>query len=151
MTMKRFNGISFSFTIGDFKIQAKKFTLDITDNSTFAKRNGRPDGRLQGDVEAGGVITVDRIGLRAVKDAASSAGAFQELEPFDIEAFATAGSDQLKINAFGCKIKINKLLDIDANSADEVEFELPFDVTSPDFVKIDGVPYIKALEDRYNS
>lgn len=148
MTTKRFNGISFNFDLGDFKIQAKKFTLDITDNSTAAKRNGRPDGFLQGDVEAGGTITVDRIGLRAIKDAASAAGAFQELSPFDIHSYAKAGDDELKVEAFGCKIKINKVLDIDTNNGDEVEFELPFDVTSPDFVNIDGVPYLKPQEEQ---
>ena len=51
---KRYNGKSFTFELGGVQIAAKKFSLDITDNSTAAKRRGRPDGYLVGDVEANG-------------------------------------------------------------------------------------------------
>lgn len=146
-TTQRFNGLSFTFDLGDFKVKAKKFTLDITDNSTAAKRNGRPDGFVQGDVSASGTITVDRIGLRAFVEAGKSAGAIQEIPPFDINSYAEAGDDNLKVEAFGCKVKMSKLLDVDKNSADETEFELPFEVTSSDFVNIDGVPYVKPLKE----
>lgn len=142
MSAQRFNGLSFDFDLGDFKVHAKKFTLDITDNSTAAKRNGRPDGFLIGDVEASGTITVDRTGLSAFLKAAGSAGSFQSLQPFDISSTAQAGSDTFKVKVYGCKVKINKLLDVDTGSTDETEFELPFDVTDPNFVEIDGVPYL---------
>lgn len=146
-TTQRFNGLSFTFDLGDFKVKAKKFTLDITDNSGAAKRNGRPDGFLLGDVSASGTITVDRIGLRAFVEAGKSAGAIQEIPPFDINSYAEAGDDNLKVEAFGCKVKMSKVLDVDKNSADETEFELPYEVTSPDFVNIDGVPYVKPLKE----
>ena len=143
MTVKRFNGMSFTLDLGVAALKVQKFTLDITDNSTTAKRNGRPNGRLRGDVEASGTITVDRDGLRAFVELAKSAGSWQEMDTFDIVAFASAGDyDELKIEVFGCLVKVNKLLDIDKSSSDETVFELPFDVTSPDFVKIDGVPYV---------
>lgn len=147
MTTKRFNGLSFDFDLGDFRVHAKKFSLDITDNSTAAKRNGRPDGFLQGDVEASGTITVDKTALSAFTQAAKAAGSFQSLPAFDILAFGQAGGDTLRVEVFGCKVKINKLLDVDTSSADETEFELPFDVTSPDFVRIDGVPYIDPVKE----
>ena len=147
-TTQRFNGLSFTFDLGEFKVKAKKFSLDITDNSAAAKRDGRPDGFLQGDVEASGTITVDRSGLRAFVDAAKSAGSFQDIPTFDINSYAEAGDDSLKIEVFGCKVKLSKLLDVDKSSADEIEFELPFDVTSPDFVKIDDVPYVKPLTNK---
>lgn len=148
MSTQRFNGLSFNFTLGDLKIQAKKFTLDITDNSAAAKRNGRPDGYLIGDVEGSGTITVDRIGLRAVMEAAKSSGSLQQLEPFDINSYAKAGSDEFKIVIYGCKLKISKLLDIDRSSSDESEFELPYIVTDSKFVTIDGVPIIENKEEQ---
>ena len=43
-------------------------------------------------------------------------------------------------------MKLNKLLDVDTSSTDETEFELPFDVTAPEFVEIDGVPYCAKKE-----
>lgn len=142
MSARRFNGLSFDFDLGDFKVYAKKFTLDITDNTTAAKRNGLPDGFLVGDLEASGTITVDRTGFSAFLQAARAAGSFQSLKPFDISGTAQAGDDIFKVKVYGCKVKINKLLDVDTGSTDETEFELPFDVTDPNFVEIDGVPYM---------
>lgn len=146
MSNKRFNGLSFDFNLGDFRINAKKFSLDITDNSTFAKRDGRPNGFLVGDVEATGTITLDRDGLGKFTEAARAAGSFQDLEPFDITAYAKAGDDYIVIKAYGCRVKLNKLLNVDTSSTDETEFELPFDVTAPEFVEIDGVPYCAKKE-----
>jgi hypothetical protein len=147
MNKQRFNGLGFVLDLGVSALKVQKFSLDITDNSAVAKRNGRPDGNLRGDVEASGTITVDRDGLRAFVELAKSAGSWQEMDPFDINAFGSAGDDTVKVEAFGCRVKVNKLLDIDKNSSDETVFELPFDVTSPDFVKIDGVPYCPAIEE----
>ena len=144
---KRYNGKSFTFELGGVQIAAKKFSLDITDNSTAAKRRGRLDGYLVGDVEANGTITLDRDGLRAVIEAARNAGSFQDMECFDLCAYAYAGNDDsLLVEAFGCKLKMSKVLDVDRNSADETEFEISYDVTSPDFVNIDGVPYATVAE-----
>jgi len=137
---QRYNGIGFTFDLGKFQVSAKKFTLDINDNTAAVKRKGRPDGWVHGDVEGSGTITVDRAGLRAFVNSANS---FQEIQEFDINSYAEAGDDNLKIEAFGCKAKIGKLLDVDTNSADETEFEIPYVVTGSDFVKIDGKPYFK--------
>jgi hypothetical protein len=142
MSKQRFNGLSFDINLGKFSIHVKKFTLDITDNSAAAKRNGRPDGWLQGDVEASGKITVDRIGLKTFTTAAKEAKSFQALDDFDIQSYAKLGDDEFKINAYGCKVKLASLLNIDKGSTDETEFELDFDVTSPKFIAIDDVPYI---------
>jgi len=142
-SVQRFNGLSFDFDLGEFAVQAKKFTLDITDNSKAATRNGRPDGYLIGDVSGSGTITVDRVGLKMVTDAAKSAGSFQDLPPCDINSYAKAGDNEFKVEAFGCKLKISKLLDVDKGNSEETQFELPYDITSPDFVRIDGVPYAK--------
>ncbi len=146
MSKIRFNGMSFTLDLGVTALTVQKFTLDITDNTKVAKRNGRPDGYLPGDVEASGTITVDRDGLRALATVAKSAGSWQGMPTFDISSYAsTADGDSLKVEVFGCKVKLNKVLDIDKSSVDETVFELPFDVTSPDFVNIDDVPYLDKI------
>ncbi len=147
MSKQRFNGLSFDLSTGKMAFKVKKFTLEITDNSAVAKRRGRPDGYLVGDVEASGELTVDRDGLKVLTQAAREAKSFQGLDPFDIVSYARVGSDELKIEAFGCRIKVGSLLDVDTSSADESEFTIPFDVTSPDFVRIDGVPYCKTVSE----
>ncbi|MEA4863376.1 MAG: phage protein [Victivallaceae bacterium] len=145
MNKQRFNGMSFDLDLGVTALKVQKCTLDITDNTTVAKRNGRPDGYLPGDVSAAGTITVDRDGLAALTEQAKSAGYWQGIEPFDICTYAKVGDDELKIEAFGCKVKISKLLDIDKSKTDETLFEIPYDVTSPDFVNINGVPYLEPI------
>ena len=142
--MQRINGKSFSFDVGGMKIHADNFSCDITDNTTASKKDGRPDGYLLGDVEASGEITVDRVEMKAIMEAAKTAGSFQALKEFDINAYADAGDDSFKVEIFGCKLKMNKILDIDKTSTDKTQFTIQYDVTSPDFINIDGVPYITA-------
>lgn len=144
---QRFNGLSFDVDSGEMAFQAKKFSLEITDNSAVAKRRGRPDGYIVGDVEANGEIVVDRDALKVITAAAKNAGSFQALKPFDMMAFAKVGEDEFKVEAFGIRLKVSSLLDIDKSNADETEFTIPYDVTSPDFVKIDGVPYLSKLDE----
>lgn len=61
-------------------------------------------------------------------------------------AYANTGDEEQKVEIFGVKIKLNKILDADKSSVDQTMYELPFEVTSSDFVRIDGVPYIKPKE-----
>ncbi len=151
MSTQRFNGLSFDIDLGDFSVHVKKFSLEITDNSAIAKRNGKPSGYVLGDCEASGEIVVFRDGLKAFTAAAKEAGSFQEMATFDINSYAKVGDDELKIEAFDCKIKLSSLLDIDETSTDETEFSLPYDVTGSDFVKIDGVPYAPTDDDEETS
>lgn len=147
MSKQRFNGLSFDVDTGELTFQVKKFSLEVTDNSAVAKRRGRPDGFVVGDVEASGEIVIDRDALKVITNAAKTAGSFQALKPFDMIAFGKVADDEFKIEAFGCRLKVSSLLDLDKSNADETEFSIPYDVTSPDFVKIDGVPYLEKLND----
>jgi hypothetical protein len=149
--MDRISGLSFDTSIGNLDMHVDKFSLDITDDTAVAFKNGRPDGSLRGKVSASGSITMDRAEMKKLTAAARAAGSFQNLPPFDINSFAQAGEEELKVEAFGCKLKLGKILDIDKESSDKTTFDVPFDVTDSDFVKIDGVPYIEAEGDRGSS
>ncbi|MEH6649980.1 MAG: phage protein [Motiliproteus sp.] len=144
--MKRINGKSFDFDLSGLAIHANKMTLDITDNTAVSKTKGVPDGYTDGDVEAAGEIEVDRSNMKLITEAARKAGSFRGLELFDITSFAQAGDDELKVEAFGCKLMVSSALDVDPNSADKSVFKLPYVITSPDFVRIDGVPYLAPEE-----
>ncbi len=143
MNNTRMNGKAFSFNVGTMDLKADKWNLGITDNSAVAKKNGRPDGTLPGDVEASGEVTLDRIEFKKLSAAAKKAGSWQDMETFNIVSYAKVGTDENKVEAFGCKFKLESVLDVDKGSTDKTSFSLKFDVTSPDFVRIDGVPYIK--------
>lgn len=140
---ERFNGRSFDITLKGRDIAVSKFTLDITDNTKYVKRKGLPGGWVKGVVEAKGTIELDIDECKKIIEAAKSAGDFQSLETFDIVAFAETSSGTHNVEIFGCKLKMTKILDVDTSSSDETIKSLEFEVTAPEFVTIDGVPYAK--------
>ena len=140
--MKRINSHSFDVDLGGEAIHVDSMTLDITDNTAPAKKGGRPDGWLQGDVEASGEISVGIVEAKKIIQLAKDKGSFQDMDAFDINTFAKAGDDEFKVEAFGCKLKLASLLNIDKSYTDKSMINIPFDVTGPEFIKIDGIPYI---------
>lgn len=142
----KLSGKNFDVNLGDNKLHVEAATLDITDNSTTAQTRGVPNGWVEGDVAGAGEIEVDNTNFKLIVAQAKSAGSFRELEPFDIVFFGKVGDEECRIEAFGCKLRISSLLSIDPKGGAKTTHKLPFDVTSPDFIKIDGVPYLSAAE-----
>ncbi len=140
--MQRLSGKNFDVTLGDLLLRVEKATLEIEDNSATAKDRGVPNGWVDGDVAASGEIEVDARNLNLITEAAAAAGSFRQLPEFDILFFAKTGNDELKVQAFGCKLKITSLLDVDSSGGEKHITKLPFEVTSPDFVRVNGVPYL---------
>ena len=139
----RMNGHAFALTLGTIDLKADKWALSVTDNGAVATKNGLPDGWLPGDVAANGEVTMDRTEFKKISAEAKKAGSWQKLPTFNLVSYAKVGNDECKIEAFGCKFKLESLLDIDKSSTDKTTVTLKYDVTSPDFVKIDSVPYIE--------
>lgn len=144
--MAKIGGKNFDVSLGDIALHVENCTLDITDNSAVAQTKGVPDGYVEGDVAAAGELELDTSNFRLLIDAARSAGSFRELKPFDVVFFAKAGEDELRVEAFGCKVKISSLLGIDPKGGEKTKHKVPYEVTSPDFVRINGVPYLAATE-----
>ncbi len=144
---QRVSGKDFDTSVGELQMHVSKCTLSITDNSKVAKDKGVPNGWVSGDVEASGELTLDAAALAVLTTAASSAGSFRELDPLDILFYAkTVDDEELKVEAFGCKLRIESLLDIDSAGGSKHESKIPFIVTSPDFVRINGVSYLSSDE-----
>lgn len=146
MAGQRITGKNFDVTVGDFSVHVEKMTLDLEDNSAVAKTRGTPNGWVDGDVGASGEIEVDALNLDLFTEAAKAAGSFRELDSFDILCFAKTGTEEMKVEAFGCKLKIASLLDIDPNGGEKHLSKIPFEVTSPDFIRINGVPYLSEAD-----
>lgn len=144
--MERISGASFSFNMNDLSIRVNKFTLDIDDGSGPQKNGVAPDGWVRGAASASGELEVDAVNLNLIIEAAGRAGSFRELEEFDLTSFARAGNTELRVQAFGCKLRIGKLLDIKPEGGEAHLTTIPFDVTSPDFVRINGVPYLSEAD-----
>jgi hypothetical protein len=140
--MDRISGRDFDIMLGDYLVHVDTATLDITDNSGVAMDNGVPNGSVSGDVSAAGELVLDSANLAVVLSAAESAGSFQGMDLFDMVFMGKTLDNELRIEAFGCRLKISKLLDVDSKGGSTHKTTLPFNVTDPSFVKINGVPYL---------
>ncbi|EIV9525866.1 DUF2597 family protein [Klebsiella quasipneumoniae] len=145
---KRISGMSFDFNMDGTAVHAESISLNITDNTAVAKTRGVPDGYTDGDVEADGEIELDSKNLIAAQDAARSAGSWRGIALQDFLFYAKAGDEEMKVEAFGCKIMISDLLNIDPTSADKAKHKIKYIVTSPNFVHINGIPYLSADDTR---
>ncbi|MGE8308522.1 MAG: phage protein [Pseudomonas protegens] len=144
--MSRIGGKNFDIALGDLQVHVESCTLDITDNTAVAQSRGVPDGHVDGDVAASGEFEFDSNNFNLLIEAARTAGSFRQLDPFDVVFFAQAGQEELRIEAFGCKLKVSSLLSVDPKGAEKTKHKVQFNVTSPDFIRVNGVPYLAAAE-----
>jgi len=144
--MSRIGGKNFDINLGDLQVHVDSCTLDITDNGAVAMSRGVPDGHVDGDVAAAGDFEFDTNNFNLLIEAARTAGSFRQLEPFDTVFFAKAGEEEIRIEAFGCKLKVSSLLSVDPKGGEKTKHKVAFSVTSPDFIRVNGVPYLAAAE-----
>lgn len=142
----RLSGMNFNVNMGDIMVHVDTATLSITDNSAVSQTSGVPDGYVDGDVSASGELNVNASQFTLISDAAKAAGSWRAMETFDIMFYGKTAKDEMKVEAFGCRIKLSDILDIDKKGGQASLFKIPFDVTSPDFVHINGVPYLRPEE-----
>ena len=138
----RISGKSFTIHLNDLLVFVNTMTADIEDNRAAVKDRGIPNGYVDGEVACTGELEVDAANLKLIMDAANRAGSFRDLKLFDINTYADTGTEAMKVELFGCLLKISGLLDIDSAGGEKHATTLPFEVTSPDFVKINDTPYL---------
>lgn len=143
---QKISGRNFSVNLGDKRIHIQTATLEITDNTAVDKTAGVPNGYTDGDVEASGEIVVDARSLALIMDAAKTAGSFRELPLFDMLFYAKTTGAEKKVKAHDCKLMLASVLDIDTNSSDKETTSIPYIVTGPDFVWINGIPYLSKAD-----
>lgn len=135
-------GIDVETRIGDFKIVIEEVSLTIDDKSEVQYQRGVPNGRTRGAASASGEITVDSASFSVITDAAKAAGSFQDIEPLDISFLGDTGDSRVDVKAYGCALKVTDLITAQTNSESKVMHKIAYDVTSPDFVTINGAPYV---------
>ena len=145
--MQRISGKNLDISIGDLTVTVNKTTLTIEDKTEVAKDGGVPNGFVDGEVSASGDMELDAMGVKILGEAASSAGSWRGLDTFDMLFYAKTGqSEEMKVEAFGCKFLVDSLLDVDKAGGQKHISKLKFLVTSPDFIRINGVPYLRPEE-----
>lgn len=143
---RRIGGKDVDIMLSDLMIHISGFSITIDDSSTTAKTRGVPNGDVDGEVSGSGEIELDTQNFNLIIDAAKKAGSFKKMGTFDIVANADVDEEQLNIEAFGCKLRISDLLSVDPKGGETLKHKLPFDITSPDFIRINGVSYLDAAE-----
>jgi len=138
----RIGGRDIDIMVGDMMVHVESFSATIDDGKSVAKTRGVPNGKVAGEVSCSGEIEVDTQNFNVIMDAAKKAGSFEELDDFDIVTNAEVDDETLNIEMFGCSLRISDLINVDSKGGEKTKHKIPFDVTSPDFVRINGVPYL---------
>lgn len=149
MSVQRIGGKDVRAYVGDAEIIASKIIMKIDDKREVAYTRGVANGFVDGECTADGSMTLDSQQFSQLKDVLlSGVSSWKEIPPQDIHLFASAGSLSKDLKAFGCLLKISDLWDSEDTGGKKTEHVIPFQVTSPDFVHIDDVPYLSLNEVR---
>ncbi|MBE2898617.1 DUF2597 family protein [Pasteurellaceae bacterium 20609_3] len=144
----RISGMNFDFMVYGVPVHAESVSLSITDNSAVAQTNGVPDGFVDGDVTGEGEIELDVRNANKLNAAAAGAGSYRDLPLVDLVFFAQREKERFKVEAFECKLMLTDLLSIDPKGGAKSTVKVKYFVTSPDFVRINGVPYLSRQDTR---
>lgn len=144
MSFKHLGGKDARAIIDGTLINIEKIDIDIETERQPVYENGVPNGFVDGKVSATVKLTFNKHNFALFKEKAKAAGSWQGIPPFDFDCVSTAGTQSETISAFGVLPDITSLLsaETESNSAQTVEVEGA--ITSPDFIHIDGVPYLEA-------
>ncbi|MEX9943265.1 phage protein [Providencia rettgeri] len=141
---QRLSGQSFDFNIDGDLIHVEKVSLSITDNTAAAQTKGMPDGFVAGDVSAEGEIEISTKYFEIIVEKARAAGSWRGIKPMDFLWYAKAGNEEMKVESFGNKLILTDILDTDPKGGALTTHKIKYLVTSPDFVRIKGIPYLES-------
>ncbi len=141
---QRISGQSFDVNIDGELLHVEKISLDITDSTAAASTRGVPDGHVAGEVAAEGEIELSSKTFQQLTAKARAAGSWRGIDTLDFLFYAKVGSEETRVEAFGCKLVLSNVLDIDPKGGAISTHKVKYFVTSPKFVNINGVPYLEA-------
>lgn len=142
------SGMSFDFYMHGIPVHSESVNLSITDNTAVAQTRGVPDGYVDGDVSAEGEITVDERNFKKFEAIARAAGSYRDMPLTDFVFFANRSGVRSKVEAFGVKLLLTDVVDIDPKGGSKATKKIKYLVTSKDFVRINGVPYLSPSDTR---
>lgn len=145
---KNLGALDFDVMVGDRLIHVEKMTATISDNRQHVKTRGVPDGYVDGDVECKGDIEVDTNNFNLLVEVAKAAGSWRDMPPSDIIYVGKTADASHRVELFGCVLNVSDLLDNDGKGGAKTTHKIPFEVTSSDFIRINGVPYLSAKDTR---
>lgn len=146
--MSRLTGRNFDVNMMGLLIHVKAASATISDESAVAMTRGVTDGYTDGSATCEVEYELDLNNFRKVQQKAREAGSFRGVAPHDCMFYASNGEDEDKIELFGVKLVISDLISVDPESADKTTRKLKGFVTSPHFVRINGISYLSTDDTR---
>ncbi len=138
----RLGGRDFDVMIGDIMVHVESMSATIDDGKSVSKTKGAPNGKVRGEVGCSGEFELDTQNFNLLNEAAKKSGSYEEMDDFDIIVHGELDDESLKVEMFGCSLRISDLINLDSKGGEKKKHKIAFDVTSPDFVRINGVPYL---------
>lgn len=148
MTVKALSGKDFDVFIGNSLVHVIEASVKITDGRKPKMVRGIPKGFVDGPVSAEVTLKLDHENFLLIQEQAKNAGSWKGIEPFDVAFNANVTAGDKNVEAFGCLPQLEEILNFKAEGGEEDTTTIKCPVTSPDFVKINGVPYLTADEVR---
>lgn len=148
MSVKALGGKDFDIFIGDNMVHVIEASVKITDGRKAKKVRGITKGYIDGPVDAEVTLKLDHENFLIVQDVAKKAGSWKGIEPFDVSFLAEVAAGSKNVEAFGVLPQLEDILNIKAEGGEEDTTTIKGIVTSTDFVKINGIPYLTAEEVR---
>lgn len=145
---KALGGKDFDIFIGDKMIHVIEGSVKITDGRKVKYVRGVPKGYIDGPVEAEVSIKVDHENFLLIEGQAKSAGSWKGIEPFDVSFTAEVKAGSKNVEAFGVLPMLDEILNFKGEGGEEDTTTIKGIVTSSDFIKINGIPYLTAEEVR---
>jgi len=148
MTTSHLTGKDFDAFIGDKMVHVAEATVKITDGRQVKYVRGVPVGFIDGKVEAETTLKFDHENFLLLEAQAKKAGSWKGIEPFDISFLAENKVGSKNVEAFGVLPALEDILNIKAEGGEEDFTNVKGMVTSKDFIKINGIPYLTTKEIR---
>ena len=148
MSKKSLGGKDFDTMIGDKMVHVIEANVKITDGRKVKYTRGVPTGFIDGPVEAEVTLKFDHENFLLVEGQAKAAGSWKGIEPFDVSFMAEVSAGTKNVEAFGVLPQLDEVLGFKAEGGEEDTTSIKGIVTSPDFIKINGIPYLTKDEVR---
>jgi hypothetical protein len=139
---KHLGGKDFDTMIGDKLVHVIEASVKITDGRKPKVVRGVVVGYVDGPTSAEVTIKVDHENFLLIEGQAKAAGSWKGIEPFDVSFSAEVKAGSKNVEAFGVLPMLEDVLDFKAEGGEEDTTTIKGIVTSPDFIKINGIPYL---------
>ena len=122
----------------------EQVNVNLDDGITATSDQGYPNGWVHGKVKGDGDIEVSTETLLTLNEEAELAGSWEEMEAFDVTMYAQAGDLEMYVKLHGVKLRMPNF-QFSGEGGEKVTHQINFVITSPDFVRLNGVPLAKRV------